>query len=58
MVKNILFVKQTGENAMNEFIIRFTFQENNSSHNTYYDPLKTKKFCHLSQQVTKKCEQL
>ena len=28
---------------MNEFITRFTFQENNSSQNTYYDNIKKQK---------------
>ena len=43
MVKIVKFLKQIGENAMNEFIARFTFQENNSSQNTYYDNIKKQK---------------
>ena len=39
MVKNLKSLKQIGENAMNEFIARFTSQENNSSQNTYYDSI-------------------
>ena len=31
------------ENAKNEFIARFTFQENNFSQNTYYDSIKKQK---------------
>ena len=58
MVKNVKSPKQIGENMMNEFIAKFTFQENNSSENTYYDSLKKRKFYHLSQPVTRKCGQL
>ena len=43
MVKNVKSLKQIGENAMNEFIARFTFQENNFSQNTYYDSIKKQK---------------
>ena len=43
MVKNVKSLKQIGENAMNEFIARFKFQENNSSQNTYYDSIKQQK---------------
>ena len=48
MVKNVKPLKQIGENAMNEFIARFTFQENNSSQNTYYNSIKNRKLYHLS----------
>ena len=40
MIKNVKSLKQVGENAMNEFIARFTFQEKNSSQNAYYDSIK------------------
>ena len=40
MVKNVISLKQIGENAMNEIIARFTFQEKDSSQNTYYDSIK------------------
>ena len=43
MVKNVKSLKQIGENAMKEFIARFTFQENNSSQNAYYDSIKKQK---------------
>ena len=43
MTKNVKPLKQIGENAMNEFIARFTFQENNFSQNTYYDSIKKQK---------------
>lgn len=43
MVKNVMFLKQIGENAMNEFITRFQFQESNSSQDTYYDNIKKHK---------------
>ena len=58
MVKNLNSLKQIGENAMNEFIARFTSQENNSSQNTYYDSVKNSKLYPLSQPVTRKCQQL
>ena len=40
MVKNVKSLKQIGENAMNELITRFTFQEKSCSQNTYYDSTK------------------
>ena len=43
MVKNVMFLKQIWENAMNEFITRFEFQESNSSQDTYYDNIKKHK---------------
>ena len=43
MIKNVKSLKQIGENAMTEFIARFTFQENNSSQNTYCDSIKKQK---------------
>ena len=43
MVKNVKSLKQISENAMNEFIAVFTFQENNFSQNTYYDSIKKQK---------------
>ena len=43
MIKNVKSLKQINENVMNEFITRFTFQENNSSQNTYYDNIKKQK---------------
>ena len=43
MVKNVKSLKQIGENAMTEFIARFTYQENNSSQNTYCDSIKKQK---------------
>ena len=43
MVKNVKSLKQIGENAMNEFIARFRFQENSFSQNTYYDSIKKQK---------------
>ena len=43
MVKNVNPLKQIGENVMNGFIGRFTFQEN-----TYYDSIKKQNciICH------------
>ena len=58
MVKNVMFLKQIGENAMNEFITRFQFQESNSSQDTYMITLKNTKLYHLSKPVTRKCQQL
>ena len=58
MVKNVMFLKQIGENAMNEFITRFQFQESNSSQDTYYDSIKNTKLYHLSKPVIRKCQQL
>ena len=43
---------------MNEFIARFTFQENNSPLNASYDSIKKLKLYHLSQPVTKKCHKV
>ena len=43
MVKNVKSLKQIDENTMNDFIARFTFQENNFSQNTYYDCIKKQK---------------
>ena len=43
MVKNFKSLKQIGENALNEFIARFTFQENNSPQNAYYNSIKKQK---------------
>ena len=43
IVKNVKSLKQIGENTINEFIARFTFQENNSSQNKYYDSIKKQK---------------
>ena len=43
MIKKVKSLKQIGENAMNEFIARFTFQENNFSQNRYYDSIKKQK---------------
>ena len=56
MVKNVISLKQIGENAMNEIIARFTFQEKNSSQNTYYDSIKKPEVESFT--VTTKCQQL
>ena len=54
MVKNVKSLKQIGENVMNEFIARFTFQENNFSQNTYYDSIKKQKVVSIVTNSNKK----
>ena len=43
MVKIVKSLEHIGENVINEFMAMFTFQENNSSQNTYYDSIKKQK---------------
>ena len=58
MVKNVKSLKQIGENAMNEFIAKFTFQENNTSQNTYYDSIKKPKVVSFVTTSTKKISKI
>ena len=58
MVKNVKSLKQIGENAMNEFIARFTFQETILLKIYTMIALKNRMLYHLSQPVTRKCQQL
>ena len=58
MVKNVKYLKQIGENAMNEFIARFTFQETILLKIYTMIALKNRMLYHLSQPVTRKCQQL